>query len=89
MSKCEKCGTTWLDVRDPALQSPCPSCENKRLRDKLPKTADGVPLVAGMTVFAETGRIGTVVAAFRILGLAERPFYSTREAAEQAQKESR
>ncbi len=65
--------------------------ELERLRAALPKTADGVPIVPGMTVYGTGGatdRVGTVskdagspdLGIWTDLGV-ERPFYSTREAA--------
>lgn len=44
MAECKRCRTTWLDVDPPG---PCPSCELDRIVAKLPKTADGVPVVPG------------------------------------------
>lgn len=60
MVKCDRCGTKWLDVSDPAMQSPCPMCELEALKAKLPKcwrlnaagelVQDG-PLLPGSEVF--------------------------------------
>ncbi len=38
--RCEKCGTKWQDVDDPAQQSPCPNCELERLQAIVAKLLD-------------------------------------------------
>lgn len=49
MPTCDKCGTTWLDVKEPTKQSPCPMCEVERLQEVLAlyPQRDGKPLVPG------------------------------------------
>ena len=69
----------------------CPQCELKRLRaivDNLPKTADGVPVTPGMTLWGLGGEYGIDVNHIRAGG--NYPLmYSTSEAAAQAAKNKR
>jgi len=100
---CDKCGGRWLPRCPGEDAGPCPWCESRELRaivDKLPKTADGVPMVPGMEVWC----IGTmrynngameelsgrtkehVLMGLQRGKLFEGRLYSTREAAEKARE---
>jgi len=89
--RCTRCecilNNGWASKDEAAEEWNTRDAEIKRLQDivkKLPKTMDGVPLTDGMPVFAKSGAAGRVMVAYRTVDLSERPFFSSREAAEAA-----
>ena len=90
--RCESCGTSWR--KHLGIQGTCAKLQEaeqkiERLQaivDRLPKTADGVPIVPGMEVWSWMGDAGLMSTEITRIGKGGwfAACYSTREAAEKA-----